>query len=281
MILVIAEQRGRTPESRDVGGGCGRPAIAAAAGAPVAVAVAGSALQPVAAELSAAAVSEVVTIDDPALASYTADGYTAALQSAVASLAAGDGRPAAHLPDARFRAEAGRPAGPRDHHRCDGREARGRSCGLRPADVPGEAGGRRGAAGTVTAFRDVPDRRVPRGPGVARRRACAGARAVGDRRCGRYPAEARGAVPGGEQSVDLSQAERIVSVGPRHQGAGEHRDRAAARRCARRGAGGVAADLRRGLAADGAAGRQLGPDGRAEALCRAWHLRRDPAPGRA
>jgi electron transfer flavoprotein alpha subunit len=84
MILVVAEQRG---------GKLNRATwetIAAAqrlAGSrPVTVVVAGANLQPVAGELSGAAVSEVVTIEHPALESYTPDGLTAALQSAVEQL---------------------------------------------------------------------------------------------------------------------------------------------------------------------------------------------------
>ena len=53
--------------------------------------------------------------------------------------------------------------------------------------------------------------------------------------------------------------------------------RAGAGRRARRRGRRVAADLRRGLAADGAPDRQLRPDRRAEALRRGRHLRRHPA----
>jgi electron transfer flavoprotein alpha subunit len=49
----------------------------------VKVAVAGSGIDAVAAELSAADVAEVVVIDAPALAGYTADGYVAALAQLV------------------------------------------------------------------------------------------------------------------------------------------------------------------------------------------------------
>src|SRR4029079_4048560 len=52
----------------------------------VSVLVAGSSAPGVASELAAAAVQEVVTIDNPALEPYTPDGYTAALQQAIAQL---------------------------------------------------------------------------------------------------------------------------------------------------------------------------------------------------
>ena len=82
MILVIAEQRGgklnrATWES-----------IAAAQhlGEPVAVVVLGSGVAPAATEVAAADVQEVVTIDVPALEPYTPDGFTDALAQAVDQL---------------------------------------------------------------------------------------------------------------------------------------------------------------------------------------------------
>ncbi len=85
MILVVAEQRGGRLNQASW------EAIAAAqqlaAGGPVTVAVPGAGMEAVAGELAAADVQEVLTIDDPALASYTPDGYTAALEPAIAALA--------------------------------------------------------------------------------------------------------------------------------------------------------------------------------------------------
>ncbi len=86
MILVIAEQRDGSLHRASWEAIAGAQQIAAASGAPVVVAVAGAALGPVAAQLAAAAVSEVVTVEHDALAAYTADGYTAALQAAIAEL---------------------------------------------------------------------------------------------------------------------------------------------------------------------------------------------------
>ena len=83
MILIIAEQHG---------GRLNRATwetIAAAqqlaSGQPISVVVPGSA-PPVAAELASAQVAEVVTLDAAALAAYTADGFTAALESAIGQL---------------------------------------------------------------------------------------------------------------------------------------------------------------------------------------------------
>jgi electron transfer flavoprotein alpha subunit len=79
MILVVAEQRdGRVNRAT-------WEAIAAAqqAGGPVSIAVLGSGVDGAAAELATADVTEVVVVDSPALASYTADGYVAALGALV------------------------------------------------------------------------------------------------------------------------------------------------------------------------------------------------------
>jgi electron transfer flavoprotein alpha subunit len=79
MVLVVAEQRdgSLTRVSWEV--------IAAAqqTGVPVKVAVLGSGLGASAAEVAAASVAEVVTVDLPALASYTADGYVLALAALI------------------------------------------------------------------------------------------------------------------------------------------------------------------------------------------------------
>jgi electron transfer flavoprotein alpha subunit len=80
MLLVIAEQReGRLNRAT-------WEAVAAAqqAGGPVKVAVLGSGLDAPASELSAADLAEVIILDSPALAEYTADGYVAALTGLVA-----------------------------------------------------------------------------------------------------------------------------------------------------------------------------------------------------
>ena len=79
MILVISEQRG---------GRLNRAtweAIAAAqqAGPPVKVAVLGAGADTVATELGGAAVAEIIIVDAPAVAEYTADGYVLALATLV------------------------------------------------------------------------------------------------------------------------------------------------------------------------------------------------------
>lgn len=87
MILVIAEQRDGKLNRASWEAIAGAQQMAQASSAPVVVAVAGSGLDGVAAELAAAAVAEVVTLDAAALAAYTADGFTAAFQAAVADVA--------------------------------------------------------------------------------------------------------------------------------------------------------------------------------------------------
>ncbi|HET7619939.1 MAG TPA: electron transfer flavoprotein subunit alpha/FixB family protein [Vicinamibacterales bacterium] len=81
MRLVVAEQRD---------GQLNRAAwetIAAAqqAGGPVKIAVLGSGVDAVAAEVAAAEADEVIVVDDPALKMYTADGFVQALQQVVAA----------------------------------------------------------------------------------------------------------------------------------------------------------------------------------------------------
>ena len=84
MILVVAEQRAGTLNRATW------ESIAAAqqlaAGQPVAIAVLGSGIAGVAAELAAAHVVEVVTVDLAALEPYTPDGFTAALAQAIDEL---------------------------------------------------------------------------------------------------------------------------------------------------------------------------------------------------
>jgi electron transfer flavoprotein alpha subunit len=84
VILVIAEQRDRRLNRASW------EAIAAAqqlsADAPVVVGLAGADVATLAAELAAAEVKEVVTVADPALASYTADGWVQAHAAMIAAL---------------------------------------------------------------------------------------------------------------------------------------------------------------------------------------------------
>ena len=79
--LVIAEQR----EGKLNRASWEALAGAQQAGGRVAVVVLGSGVDGVASELAAADTAEVVLVDDPALAHYTADGYVHALQQLVAA----------------------------------------------------------------------------------------------------------------------------------------------------------------------------------------------------
>ncbi len=84
MILVIAEQRGGTLNRVTW------EVIAAAqqlsGGEEIVVAVPGGGVAQAAQELSAADVKEIVTVEHPLLSAYSADGYTSALQQLVAAL---------------------------------------------------------------------------------------------------------------------------------------------------------------------------------------------------
>ena len=84
MILVVAEQRGGKLNRASW------EAIAAAqqlaAGAPVVVGIAGGDVAAIAADLAAAAVTEVVAVTSPALDAYTADGWVHAHAALVAEI---------------------------------------------------------------------------------------------------------------------------------------------------------------------------------------------------
>ncbi len=162
-----------------------------------------------------------------------------------------------------------------------GLKALGRRARVRAADVSGQAGGGRGARRPDAAPGDVPDRRLPRRRrregGVTRAGARAGRRG-GRRRDPRRSRRRRSRRPSRRSICRRPSASCRSGRGIKGQ---EHLPLAQRTgRCARRGARGVAADLRRRLAADGAPGRQLRPDGGAEALSGARHLRRDSASGR-
>jgi electron transfer flavoprotein alpha subunit len=90
VILVIAEQRGGKLNRATWEAVAAAQALAgvsaAAAGAdgsPVKVAVAGSSIAALAAELATASVAEVLVAEHPALAAYTPDGYAAAIRAVV------------------------------------------------------------------------------------------------------------------------------------------------------------------------------------------------------
>jgi electron transfer flavoprotein alpha subunit len=77
VILVVAEQRDGTLNRATW------EAVAAAqsAGSPVKIAVLGSGVDAVASDIAAADAAEIIVVDDPALATYTADGYVLALSA--------------------------------------------------------------------------------------------------------------------------------------------------------------------------------------------------------
>jgi electron transfer flavoprotein alpha subunit len=89
MILVIAEQRGGrlNRASWETVAAAQQLAAAGADASGIAILVLGSGLEAVASELAAAQADKVVVVDHAALASYTPDGYTAALEHAVTKLA--------------------------------------------------------------------------------------------------------------------------------------------------------------------------------------------------
>ncbi len=87
MILVIAEQRGGTLNRATWETIAAAQQLAGVTGAPIAILVPGGSLGSVASELAAAEVKEVVTVESPSLEPYTPDGFTAALEDAITELA--------------------------------------------------------------------------------------------------------------------------------------------------------------------------------------------------
>ncbi len=91
MILVIAEQRDGRLNRATWETIVGAQQLAAAGGdgasaLPIAILVPGASVGAVAGELAAADVKEVVTVEHAALEPYTPDGFTAALQAAIGQL---------------------------------------------------------------------------------------------------------------------------------------------------------------------------------------------------
>jgi len=87
VILVIAEQRDGRLNRATWETIAGAQQLAGIANLPIAVLVSGGSVSAVASELAAAQVKEVATVEHAALEPYTPDGFTAALQDAIAQLA--------------------------------------------------------------------------------------------------------------------------------------------------------------------------------------------------
>jgi electron transfer flavoprotein alpha subunit len=86
MILVIAEQRDGKLNRATWETIVGAQHLSQPSGAPITVLVPGARSAAVASELAAAQINEVVTVEHAALEPYTPDGFTAALQDAITQL---------------------------------------------------------------------------------------------------------------------------------------------------------------------------------------------------
>jgi electron transfer flavoprotein alpha subunit len=86
MILVIAEQRNGTLNRATWETVAAAQQLGDAASLPLTVLVPGGQSGRAAADIAAAQVNEVVTLDHPALEPYTPDGFTSVLQGAIAAL---------------------------------------------------------------------------------------------------------------------------------------------------------------------------------------------------
>ena len=222
MVLVIAEQRDGVLNNASW------EALVAAQqiGEPVRVAVAGASLTAVGAELAGAEVESVLTVDHPDLASYTPDGFVAAVRGGGCRHRSRPRLPGAYLPDPRVRP----PGWPRGSARsliadCVGVGPRdGRLAFVRPmfqgkfvADVAAAGPVPHFASFQIGTFR--PDA-LKRGTAPAPVRAFP---------VTLEPDTIRQSVEApfqeAKQAVDLTQAERIVAVG-RGIKAREHLNRA-------------------------------------------------------
>ena len=87
MILVIAEQRGGKLNRATWETIAAAQQLAGITGAPIAILVPGAHAAGAASDLAAAQVKEVVTVESPAFEPYTPDGFAAALRDAIAQLA--------------------------------------------------------------------------------------------------------------------------------------------------------------------------------------------------
>jgi len=86
VILVIAEQRGGRLNRATLETIAAAQQLAAMASLPVSVLVPGAGAAGAAGEIGALQVKEVITVDNAALEPYTPDGFTAALQDAIGQL---------------------------------------------------------------------------------------------------------------------------------------------------------------------------------------------------
>jgi len=86
VILVIAEQRGGRLNRATLETIAAAQQLAAMASLPVSVLVPGAGAAGAATEIGALQVKEVITVDNAALEPYTPDGFTAALQDAIGQL---------------------------------------------------------------------------------------------------------------------------------------------------------------------------------------------------
>src|SRR5207247_7524602 len=216
MILVIAEQRDGKLNRATWESIVGAQQLALEIRAPIGVRVPGTGTSGPAAELAAAAVQEVVTLESAALEPYTPDGFTAALQDAIARL------PATHvlLPHTyQTRDFAPKLAARMDRALVTDvtaiKRAGGETAFVRPmfqgrltADVVPQGPGPHFVTFQIGAYRVDQVLKVPSGASPAKVRALTvnvDASAIRQKPDAPFQ-EAK-------QAVDLSQAERIVSIG--------------------------------------------------------------------
>ncbi len=116
-ILLITEQRDAQWNKTSFETLAAAQQIAAETKSRLAAVVIGKGVAALAGELAANKLDEVLLVEHDLLAAYTPDGYTARPAAGDRAGQARSGASAAHLPGARFRAEAGRLARQRHDRR--------------------------------------------------------------------------------------------------------------------------------------------------------------------
>ena len=166
-------------------------------------------------ELAGYQIDEVILIEHDLLAEYTPDGYSHRAAPGDRKREAGSRTAAAHLPSARFRAEARRVHAKRNDRRLHRVSLRKREADFRAPDVSGEDGGGCGVHRRAAVDRVIPSRRFS--GETWRRNAASGKAEVKAAGVDLKPEQIRTKplelFREAKQAVDLTQAPILVSVG--------------------------------------------------------------------
>ena len=280
-ILAITEQRDGKWNKSSFETLAAAQQIAHDTGSTLVAAVIGNGVAALAEELAGKNVAEVLLIEHELLAAYTPDGFSLALAQVISQTSPDLVLLAAHVSSARFRTEA-RCISWQGHdrrlHRIsleNGRLIFVRQMfqGKTAADVTFAGTGPWFATFQAGAFRADLAAANPNGKAPVKK-------ITVELKPEQIRTKPAGNVPRSEASSGSDAGAHHRSRRTRHQSAGKYSAGGKTRESNRRRNRGIAADLRRRMAAHGAANRQLRPDSCTEALPRARHQRGDSARGR-